>query len=216
LSIYDDGATRRLAASKRITCEGLPTGRTDLIKDGMLVGLLANDYEFQRILRDKNAARKLGVDPQQHRSAIAPRNGFRFGRGGGRHFDAPPGVSATNVIIEAGAGEGREDLIARVRNGLYIGRIWYTYPVNGFSTGDFTCTVIGDSFVIRDGKLAEAIKPNSLRINHNTHRVLQNVIAATAERQGTILWAADQIVYAPEVAVRGVPVTEIAGYMESV
>jgi predicted Zn-dependent protease len=214
--LYDDGAGRGLAASKRITCEGLPTGRTTLIDDGKLVGLLANDYEHQRILRDKDAAKKLGVEPRQHLAAIAPRNGFRFGRGGGRHFDSPPGVSGTNVVIESAVKEGREDLLRKVRDGLYIGRIWYTYPVNGFSTGDFTCTVIGDSFVIRDGKLAEAIKPNSLRINHNTHRVLQNVIGVAAERQGTILWAADQIIYAPEVAVRGVPVTEIAGYMESV
>jgi predicted Zn-dependent protease len=215
-NVYDDGATRGLAASKRITCEGLPTGRTDLIRDGELVGLLSNDYEFQRILRDKGAAEKLGADPRQHQLAIAPRNGFRFGRGGGRHFDSSPGVSATNVVVESSVRENREDLLGKVKNGLYIGRIWYTYPVNGFSTGDFTCTVIGDSFVIRDGKLAEAIKPNSLRINHNTHKVLQNVIGVTAERQGTILWAADQIVYAPEVAVRGVSIDEIAGYMESV
>ncbi|MBI4220084.1 MAG: hypothetical protein HY682_08090 [Chloroflexi bacterium] len=216
LQVYDEGADRGLAASKRITCEGLPTGRTELINDGMLIGLLSNDYEFQRILRDKNAPQKLGTDPAQHQLALAPRNGFRFGRGGGRHFDAPPGVSATNVVIGHANGETREDLIGKVRNGLYIGRIWYTYPVNGFSTGDFTCTVIGDSFIIRDGKLAEPIRPNTLRINHNTHKVLQNVIGVTAQRQGTILWAADQIVYAPEVAVRAVRFTEIAGYMETV
>lgn len=214
-NVYDDGAAPGLAASKRITCEGLPTGRTDLIKGGVLVGLLANDYEHQRILRDPNARQKLGVDPREHIAALAPRNGFRFGRGGGRHFDSPPGVSATNLVIESDSGESSADLIRKVRNGLYIGRIWYTYPVNGFSTGDFTCTVIGDSFVIRDGKLAEPIRPNTVRINHNTHKVLNNVLGVTESRQGTVLWAADQIVYAPEVAVRGVSVSEIAGYMDA-
>lgn len=214
-SVYDDGAAPGLAASKRITCEGLPTGRTDLIRDGVLVGLLANDYEHQRILRDPQARQKLGVDPSQHKESIAPRNGFRFGRGGGRHFDSQPGVSGTNVVIDGGSGESKEDLIRKVGDGLYIGRIWYTYPVNGFSSGDFTCTVIGDSFLIRDGKIAEPIRPNTLRINHNTHKVLQNVLGVTENRQGTILWAADQIVYAPDIAVRGVSVSEIAGYMDA-
>src|SRR5262249_30667142 len=37
LSIYDDGATPGLMGSKGITCEGLPTGRTDLIRHGVLV-----------------------------------------------------------------------------------------------------------------------------------------------------------------------------------
>ena len=31
---------------------------------------------------------------------------------------------------------------------------------------------------------------------------------------GTIVWAADEVVYAPEVAVTGVQVDEIAGFME--
>ncbi|KKL80014.1 hypothetical protein LCGC14_2009040, partial [marine sediment metagenome] len=35
-SIYDDGAAPGLVGSKGITCEGLPTGRTELIKDGRL------------------------------------------------------------------------------------------------------------------------------------------------------------------------------------
>src|SRR3990172_8144839 len=45
LSICDDGAAAGLVGSKGITCEGLPTGRTDLIKDGRLVGLLSNYYQ---------------------------------------------------------------------------------------------------------------------------------------------------------------------------
>jgi len=32
--------------------------------------------------------------------------------------------------------------------------------------------------------------------------------------KGTIVWAADEVVYAPEVAVTGVHVDEIAGFME--
>jgi len=32
--------------------------------------------------------------------------------------------------------------------------------------------------------------------------------------KGTIVWAADEVVYAPEVAVTGVRIDEIAGFME--
>ena len=39
----------------------------------------------------------------------------------------------------------RPELIRKVRNGIYVGRVWYTYPINGQRAGDFTCTVSGDS-----------------------------------------------------------------------
>ena len=90
-----------LVGSKGITCEGLPTGRTDLIKDGKLVGLLSNHYESQRMQRDPKAKEKLGVDPKDAASALVPRNGFRFARGGGRHFSAQPGIHPTNVSCRA-------------------------------------------------------------------------------------------------------------------
>src|SRR3972149_1391017 len=97
LSIYDDGAAAGLVGSKGITCEGLPTGRSDLIKDGVLVGLLSNHYEAQRLQRDPKAKEKLGADPQQWASAFVPRTGFRYARGGGRHFDAQPSIPPTNA-----------------------------------------------------------------------------------------------------------------------
>jgi PmbA protein len=215
LSIYDDGAAPGLAGSKGITCEGLPTGRTDLIVNGTLKGLLANYYESQRILVDPRAKEKLGVAPSEHRAAFVPRNGFRFTSGGGRYHGSQPGIFATNVIIQ-GNDRSREELLRDVGDGLYLGRIWYTYPVNGLRAGDFTCTVVGDSYVIRDGRLAEPIKANSIRLNDSIHNVLRGVIGVGRERHPTLVWAADEIVYAPEVAVAKVRVQEIAGYMETI
>ena len=168
LTIVDDGAAKGLVGAKGITCEGLPTGRTELIKDGRLVGLLANHYESQRLQRDPAAKEKLGVDPKDAASALVPRNGFRFARGGGRHFSTQPGIHATNVVVP-GDIESTEAMCRLVGNGIYIGRIWYTYPVNGLRAGDFTGTVVADSYVIKDGKLAEPVKPNTLRINENVH-----------------------------------------------
>src|SRR5207244_13495079 len=53
LTISDHGALPGLVGSKGITCEGLPTGRTDLIKEGVLVGCLSNWYGAQSLIKDK-------------------------------------------------------------------------------------------------------------------------------------------------------------------
>ena len=214
LSLYDDGARPGFMGSKGITCEGLPTGRTDLIKNGVLTGCLSNWYETQRLLRDAALEAKLGARGPAAEAALAPRNGFRFGAGGGRQFDSQPGVAASNVVLEGAEPVAFDDLVRRIGNGLYIGRIWYTYPINGLRAGDFTCTVVGDSYIIRDGRIVAPLKANAIRINDNIATFLNNVAGITRDAKGTIVWAADEVVYAPEVAVTGVHVDEIAGFME--
>ncbi len=214
LNVYDDGAHPGFMGSKGITCEGLPTGRTDLIREGVLVGCLSNWYETQRLLRDPDLATKLGAAGRDAEAALSPRNGFRFGDGGGRQFDNQPSVAASNVVLEGADAVSRDELVRHVRDGLYIGRIWYTYPINGLRAGDFTCTVVGDSYIIRDGRLAEPLRPNVIRINDNIATILSNVVGVTKDVKGTIVWAADEVVYAPEIAVSGVRVDAIAGFME--
>ena len=210
LSIYDHGAMPGLVGSKRITCEGLPTGRTDLIRGGRLTGCLASWYTAQRLLRDPALGAKLGATGAAAAAALAPRNGFRFGTGGGRQFDGPPGVAASNVIVEGAEPVTHDELLRTVGDGLYIGRIWYTYPINGPSAGDFTCTVVGDSSIIRGGRMVAPLRANAIRINDNIATFLNNVVGVTKDTRPTIVWAADEVVYAPEVAVSGVRVDEVA------
>src|SRR5262249_39031242 len=100
LTIFDHGALPGLAGSKGITCEGLPTGRTDLIRDGSLVGLLSHWYDSERLLDDRALALKLGATREVAAPALVPRNGFRFD-GGGRSFETAPATAASNVIVEA-------------------------------------------------------------------------------------------------------------------
>ncbi|MGH9262917.1 MAG: metallopeptidase TldD-related protein, partial [Acidimicrobiales bacterium] len=209
LSIYDHGAMPGLAGSRGITCEGLPTGRTDLIKAGVLVGLLSHWYDTQRLLHDPQARQKLGVDPTAALAALAPRNGFRYD-GSGRSFETTPGTSASNVIVEGADPISLDQLVGRVRNGLYVGRIWYCYAINGLRAGDFTCTVVADSSIIRDGRIVAPLRPNTLRINDNIATFLNAVVGVTKDAKGTIVWAADEVVYAPEIAVSGVRVDAIA------
>lgn len=208
LSLSDDGARPGFGGSRGITCEGLPTGRTDLIRDGVLVGLLSCWYDAERLLADPARRHKLGADGDAAVRALVPRNGFRA-RDGVRSFARPPSTSATNVVVEGAAPVPLEALIAGVREGLYVGRIWYTYPINGLRAGDFTCTVIGDSWLIRDGRLAVPIKANVLRIDDNVTRVLGSIRGIAREAPATVVWGSDEIVYAPALAVAGVHVHEI-------
>jgi predicted Zn-dependent protease len=215
VNVYDHGALPGHIGSKGITCEGLPTGRTDLIKDGILVGVLSNFYETERLLSDPDAKEKLGVAPERLRDALVPRNGFRSASGGGRRFDVPPSIAATNVFIKGPDEKNLADLIREVDNGLYIGRIWYTYPINGLRAGDFTCTVVGDSFLIQNGKLARPIKANTIRINDNIHHLLQNITGITHKSRPTVVWDGDEVVHAPEISISDLKLDAIAGYMDA-
>jgi PmbA protein len=213
LSIYDHGALPGFTGSKGVTCEGLPTGRTDLVRDGILTGLLTNWYEAQRLLRDPQARTKLGVDPGHAAGGLVARNGFRFAAG--RSFASTPGIAATNVFVEGQDGTTLDELCRRVGDGLYVGRIWYTYAINGLQAGDFTCTVVGDSYLIRDGRIAAPLRANTVRISDNIASVLEGVLGVTSEAKGTMVWAADEVVYAPSIAVAGLRVDEIAGFVET-
>ena len=215
-NLYDDGAAPGLPSSKSITDEGLPTGRTDLIRGGELSGLLADYYNYQRMLNDPTGREKLGVNPSDALAKIAPRNGFRPGNGGGRNFGAIPGAVSSNLVIEGTPGHSPEELLRLVRNGVYIGRIWYTYPVNGTTSGDFSGTIIGDSYLIKDSRFAAPLKPNTVRMNDNVLRLINNTLGIAAQRRATVRWSSDQVTWAPEIAVSGFGLEEISEYMESV
>ena len=232
ISIYDDGPlldinvssteshgleqSQRRLGSRRITDEGLPSGRTGLIQRGELTGLLSDYYNYQRIRNDPNARQKLGRNPAEVLAGIAPRNGFRPGNGGGRNFAGSPSTIASNLVIEGANGLSHEELLQQVGDGVYIGRIWYTYPVNGITSGDFSGTVIADSYLIKDGRLAAPLQPNTLRMNENVQRVLNNIIGIGAQRRPTVRWSSDQITWAPEIAVDGFALEQISEFMNDV
>ncbi len=216
LSVYDHGAAKGAVGTKRLTCEGLPTGRTDLIRRGTLCGLLSSHYETQRLLRDPQAREKLGLNPVEHPDVLVPRNGFRLSSQGSRQFDAPPTIAATNVFIEGAQPHTTDSLLNLVGDGVYIGRIWYTYPMNGLRAGDFTCTIVGDSYEIKNGRLGAPLRGNAVRLTANIRLLLRNVLGITQAHRPIVGWASDEVIYAPEVAVRDVALAEIAQFADSV
>jgi len=195
LDISDDGTREGAIGTKAITDEGLPTGKTEIVREGKLVNYISNDYYTKKYKNDERFSSK---------------NGFRFGSGaGGRHYDSEPGINASNVIV--GAGDRKEgDLVRDIKNGIYIGRIWYTYPVNGSLSADFTSTIRGDSYLIRNGKITDALIPNTCRINDNLQRIMKSITGMSKKQEATLAWAAESVVIAPEVAVKDLRIDRIA------
>lgn len=209
ITIYDIGAIRDLPMSRRYTCEGLPTGRTDLIKNGVLTGFLSNNYYRNKVLNDPSSREKIGADPASIENALVPRNGFRPGESMVRSFTARPSIVSTNVIVETPEIIPFDDMLKTIGNGIYVGRIWYTYPINGLLAGDFTCTVVGDSYIIEGGKIVAPLKPNSVRIADNIHNLLNQVIGITGDVRPVILWGSPEVIYSPEIAVQDISLYSI-------
>ena len=88
-----------------------------MIRGGELSGLLADYYNYQRMLNDPTGREKLGVNPSDALAKIAPRNGFRSGNGGGRNSGAIPGAVSSNLVIEGTPGPSQEELLRLVRIG---------------------------------------------------------------------------------------------------
>jgi len=93
-------------------------------------------------------------------------------------------------------------MLAAIRDGIYVGRVWYTYPINGQRAGDFTCTVSGDSYLVRAGKIARPIAPNSLRINAHIAQVFEKPLALGAEISPAIVWGSPEVFFVPEIAAQ--------------
>jgi predicted Zn-dependent protease len=157
------------------------------------------------------------VSPAEFRRAMTPRNGFRFSRGGGRSFDSMPEAFATNIVFESRSATSLDDLIKKIDKGILVGRLWYTYPVNGLRAGDFTSTLTADSYLIEGGRITAPIKVNTLRVNDNVHNILTGIQGITRDTRPTVCWGGDQIMYAPVgVMVEKVHFDQIAEFMDSV
>lgn len=184
LTVRDAGRLPGCIGSRAITGEGLPTGSTVLLDHGCVAGFLADTYHAQRL------AAQLGT--------IVPRNGMRHATNG-QSFGMRPGIFPSNVTFSGSEEAPLETLLDSLRDGIYVGGLWYTYPQEGLYTGEFTSTVIGPSFRIRQGKLAEPLQPGTLRLHDNVLDLLQRVTGMTTTRHAVPLATMQSLVLAPAV-----------------
>lgn len=124
VTIIDEPHRKRGMGSRPFDGEGLPTRRTELVKDGVL----------QTWLLDMRSAGKLGLAPTGHAS---------------RGLSSPPSPSTSNCYIAAGTLSPQE-LMADIKDGFYVTEL-IGMGVN-MVTGDFSQGASG--FWIEGGKRA--------------------------------------------------------------
>ncbi len=135
LNIVDGGAIPGLRGSMAYDDEGTPTTRTDLIREGVLVGRL----------HSRATAAKMGEKPSGNARAIS--------------YSFPPIVRMTNTVIEAGEASF-EDLLEGVDDGVYV-RNWY----GGMTSMEMFTFSSGEAYMIRNGRVAEMVRPVMLSGN---------------------------------------------------
>ena len=184
LTVADEGRFPGLIGSRAITGDGLPTGTTTLIAKGRLTGFLTDAYQSQAM------APTFGPLP--------PRNGMRHALNGDS-FAMRPGIFPTNVTFASDEAVPRDALMASITNGIYVGGLWATMFRRGAAPGDFISTVVGPSFHIHDGKLAQPLQPRVLHIQDNVLDVLQRLTGLSTLRRPVVLASGQSVVLAPEL-----------------
>ena len=145
LNIVDGAAIPGLRGSFKYDDEGTPARRTDLIREGVLVGRL----------HSRETAGKMGEQPTGNARALD----YRF----------PPIVRMTNTIIEPG-NTPFEDMVADVKEGVYV-KNWY----GGQTSMEMFTFSAGEAYMIRNGKVAEMVRP--VKLSGNIFSTLMNVDA---------------------------------------
>jgi TldD protein len=145
LNVADGGAIPNLRGSYKYDDEGTPATRTMLIREGELVGRL----------HSRETSSKMGEKPSGNARAI----NYRF----------PPIVRMTNTLIEAGK-DNLQDMIADVKKGVYA-RNWY----GGMTSMEMFTFSAREAYMIRDGKIAELLRP--VMLSGNLFNTLQNLDA---------------------------------------
>ena len=145
LNIIDSAAEPGLRGSFKYDDEGVAATRNYLIREGKLVGRL----------HSRETAGKMGEKPTGNARAI--------------NYRHPPIVRMTNTYIEPGP-LSFNDIIADIKEGVYA-RNWY----GGTTSMEMFTFSAGEAYMIRDGKIAELLRP--VILTGNVFSTLKNIDA---------------------------------------
>jgi TldD protein len=146
LNIVDSAADPAgMRGSFKYDDEGTRSVKTYLIREGKLVGRL----------HSRETAAKMNESPTGNARAVS----YRF----------PPIVRMTNTYIEPGS-VSFNDIIADIKEGIYA-RKWY----GGTTSMEMFTFSAGEAFMIRNGKIAELLRPVTL--TGNVFNTLKNIDA---------------------------------------
>ncbi len=145
LNIVDTALVPGLRGSYKYDNEGVPATKTHLIREGKLVGRL----------HSRETAAKMHETPTGNARAVS----YRY----------PPIVRMTNTYIEPGA-ISFEDMISDIKEGVYV-KNWY----GGTTSMEMFTFSAGEAYMIRNGKVAELLRP--VVLTGNVFTTLKNIDA---------------------------------------
>jgi len=145
LNIVDGAAVPGLRGSYKYDDEGTPATKTYLIKEGVL----------NSRLHSRETAAKMNEKPTGNARAI--------------NYQYPPIVRMTNTYIEPG-NTTFEDMIGDIKEGMYA-REWY----GGTTSLEMFTFSAGEAYMIRNGRIAEMVKP--VVLTGNVFSTLDNIDA---------------------------------------
>ncbi len=134
VSAVDDGTIKNEWGSINIDDEGMPTQRTQLIKDGKLTSFLVD---------------KVGSDKTGHK---------RTGSGRRQNYRFPPASRMRNTFIEPGD-KTLNELISTIEDGIYCKKMGGGSVQPG--TGEFNFSS-RESYLIKNGKITTPLKSATL------------------------------------------------------
>ncbi len=145
LNIVDGAAVPGLRGSFKYDDEGVPATKTHLIKEGVLVGRL----------HSRETAAKMGEATTGNARAI--------------DYQHPPIVRMTNTYIEPQK-VTFEEMISEIKEGIYA-KNWY----GGTTSMEMFTFSAGEAYAIRNGRVAELLRP--VMLTGNVFTTLQNIDA---------------------------------------
>jgi TldD protein len=129
INVVDGAAVPGLRGSYKYDDEGVPSTRTHLLKEGVLVGRL----------HSRETAATMEESPTGNARSITSQ--------------FPPIVRMTNTFIEPGSAT-LEDILSDIKDGLYVSN-WY----GGMTTMEQFTFSAGEAHVIRNGRIEELMRP---------------------------------------------------------
>lgn len=145
LNIVDTAALPGLRGSYKYDDEGVPAAKTYLIREGKLVGRL----------HSRETAAKMKEKPTGNARAVS----YRY----------PPIVRMSNTYIETGK-VSFKDMLGDIKEGIYA-KNWY----GGTTSMEMFTFSAGEAYMIRNGEIAEALRP--VVLTGNVFDTLKNIDA---------------------------------------
>ena len=186
LNLIDDPHVSEGIGTKSVDDEGNETIKQNLIEKGIFKNTYSNIFDSY-----KEGKQSTG-------------NASRVGSPMGRSTEPIPISAPHNFKIMSGD-QSQEEMIKETKQGLLIGRLWYTYAVNPIR-GDFSCTARGGIKIIKNGEIKDSGK--SIRIIHNLPTMMKNISAIGNNQKNVIQWASLPSI-TPSIKIENIPISSI-------